>query len=479
MEKRYKLGKELGSGNFAIVKYATRRDSSQQKVAIKIINKALCAGKEDMIDMELGVLRKVDHPHIIGMHEYFDTPDKLYLVLDYVEGGELFDRIVDEVGQQQQTIWACTFSALFLKALAAWQNTNVLWMLVFLVNTCTFAARSHLHVTAPVIVQGNFTEQDASRIMRQMTEAIQYLHTLNIVHRDLKPENLLFKSRNSTADIMVTDFGLAKIVCTFNLGSMLHNCVYERQMLPTMSAGILHLICSEDQTVVHGVNLSWTRNSLNGIGRFIVQWWSCTEDSLRNAKLCRTWDSDAERIRQGSWRVVFGCYSLHSVSSVGECHRILFPCLEYVVLIRETDAPIWLCNSTYVLSVSIMLNRRLCGYPPFYDESDAALFELIMKGQFDFDERYWGDITKNVKNLISNILKVDPLQRLDTSQILTHPWITGKDSLPKVNLSKSISKNLKKTMGAKGSIDRVDHVSEASEPEHDEWIIPYSSLHIS
>ena len=40
---------------------------------------------------------QVSHPHIIGMSEYFDTPDKLYLVLDYVEGGELFDRIVDEV----------------------------------------------------------------------------------------------------------------------------------------------------------------------------------------------------------------------------------------------------------------------------------------------------------------------------------------------------------------------------------------------
>lgn len=51
--------------------------------------------------------------------------------------------------------------------------------------------------------------------MRQMTEAIQYLHEQKpiIVHRDLKPENLLFRSSTSTADIMVTDFGLAKL-CT-------------------------------------------------------------------------------------------------------------------------------------------------------------------------------------------------------------------------------------------------------------------------
>ena len=64
---------------------------------MKIINKALCAGKEDMIETEIAVLKKVKHKYIVGMHEEFDTPDKLYLVLDLVTGGELFDRIVDEV----------------------------------------------------------------------------------------------------------------------------------------------------------------------------------------------------------------------------------------------------------------------------------------------------------------------------------------------------------------------------------------------
>jgi calcium/calmodulin-dependent protein kinase I len=96
VEKAYKLGKDLGTGNFAIVKLAVKRDTSE-KFAIKIINKALCSGKEDMIETEIAVLKKVKHKYIVGMHEEFDTPDKLYLVLDLVTGGELFDRIVDEV----------------------------------------------------------------------------------------------------------------------------------------------------------------------------------------------------------------------------------------------------------------------------------------------------------------------------------------------------------------------------------------------
>jgi len=283
VEKKYKIGKELGSGNFAIVKLATRRDAEAQKCAVKIIDKALCAGKEDMIDIELAVLNKVDHPHIIGMHEHFDTKDKLYLILDYVEGGELFDRIVDE---------------------------------------------------------GNFTEQDASRIMRQMTEAIQYLHELNIVHRDLKPENLLFKTRESSSDIMITDFGLAKLVD-------------EQQALKTA--------CGTPNYVAPEILMQ------KGYGKEVDVW-----------------------------------------------------------------------------SLGVILYILLCGYPPFYDEQDAALFEIIMKGTFDFDERYWSEISKDVKNLISNILKVDPDQRINTYQILKHPWITGIKSLPTVNLSKSISKNLKK-----------------------------------
>ena len=77
---------------------AIKKDTGE-KFAVKIINKALCAGKEDMIETEIAILKKVKHPHIVGMHEEFDTADKLYLSLDYVDGGELFDRIVEEVCQ--------------------------------------------------------------------------------------------------------------------------------------------------------------------------------------------------------------------------------------------------------------------------------------------------------------------------------------------------------------------------------------------
>jgi hypothetical protein len=96
-----------------------------------------------------------------------------------------------------------------------------------------------------------------------------------------------------------------------------------------------------------------------------------------------------------------------------------------------------------------------------------VLFDMIMKGKFEFDERYWSDKSAEAKDLIRRILVVKPDQRFTTQQvpactqlalfvlilscqscspfqILTHPWITGQESLPRVNLSKSISMNLKK-----------------------------------
>lgn len=62
VEKMYKLGKELGTGNFAVVKLATRKDNND-KVAIKIIDKGLCLGKEDMIETEVSTPHEITIPH--------------------------------------------------------------------------------------------------------------------------------------------------------------------------------------------------------------------------------------------------------------------------------------------------------------------------------------------------------------------------------------------------------------------------------
>ncbi|XP_009070815.1 PREDICTED: serine/threonine-protein kinase DCLK1, partial [Acanthisitta chloris] len=131
--ERYKVGRTIGDGNFAIVKECIER-STGREYALKIIKKSKCRGKEHMIQNEVSILRRVKHPNIVLLIEEMDMPTELYLVMELVKGGDLFDAIT---------------------------STN------------------------------KYTERDASGMLYNLASAIKYLHSLNIVHRDIKPENLL------------------------------------------------------------------------------------------------------------------------------------------------------------------------------------------------------------------------------------------------------------------------------------------------
>lgn len=152
----YDIGQTLGVGSFAIVKQCTRKDNGQL-YAVKIIDKKHIEGQEAMIKSEVNVIKQLSHPNIICLKEFYESERDIYLVTDIAQGGELFDHIIEK---------------------------------------------------------GSFTEKDAAHLVKQILEAVGYMHSKNIVHRDLKPENLLFKDKSEESALMVTDFGLSKFVET-------------------------------------------------------------------------------------------------------------------------------------------------------------------------------------------------------------------------------------------------------------------------
>ena len=85
---------------------------------------------------------------------------------------------------------------------------------------------------------------------------------------------------------------------------------------------------------------------------------------------------------------------------------------------------------------------RLCGFPPFYEENNQQLFELIKNGTFDFPSPYWDDVSDLAKGLIRQLLVVNPKERLDADGILAHPWIKGEDT-PRDELQ-GFTENLRK-----------------------------------
>uniref|UniRef100_A0A4W5KPW3 Pregnancy up-regulated nonubiquitous CaM kinase n=1 Tax=Hucho hucho TaxID=62062 RepID=A0A4W5KPW3_9TELE len=276
----YDLREKLGEGSFSEVRVAQHR-RTLKLVAVKCIRKRALKDKEGMLENEIAVLRRINHPNIVALEETFETSTKLYLVMTLVTGGELLDRILEK---------------------------------------------------------GSYTERDASRVIQQVLEAVQYLHQLGIVHRDLKPENLLYQTPSEDSKIVISDFGLSKM---------------EEQ-------GVLTTACGTPAYVA------------------------------------------PELLQQKSYG-------------------------------KEVD--LWALGViTYIL---------LCGYPPFYDESESHMYRQIIKAEYEFDSPYWDEISNSAKDFIPRMLQKEPEKRYNCEQALKHLWISGGAALEK-NIHGSVSKQIQK-----------------------------------
>lgn len=154
VEEKYDLGKELGRGGFSIVREAVNK-ATKEKVAVKFIEKKFVDQDElKLLQREIDIMARVQHKNVLRLFEIFDTAQQLSLVMELVNGGELFYKIVDK---------------------------------------------------------GSYSELEARDIVRQLVEGVDYLHNQGIAHRDLKPENLLCSEMDDGKMVIkIADFGLSK-----------------------------------------------------------------------------------------------------------------------------------------------------------------------------------------------------------------------------------------------------------------------------
>ncbi|XP_071956034.1 serine/threonine-protein kinase BRSK2-like isoform X2 [Antedon mediterranea] len=147
----YKLEKTLGKGQTGLVKLGVHC-STGKKVAVKIVNREKLSESVLMkVEREIAIMKLIEHPHVLGLYDVYENKKYLYLVLEHVSGGELFDYLVKK---------------------------------------------------------GRLTPKEARKFFRQIISAIDFCHSHSICHRDLKPENLLLDEKNN---IRVADFGMASL----------------------------------------------------------------------------------------------------------------------------------------------------------------------------------------------------------------------------------------------------------------------------
>ncbi|PIA30173.1 hypothetical protein AQUCO_05700105v1 [Aquilegia coerulea] len=160
---KYELGRTLGEGSFAKVKFA-RNVENGENFAIKILDKEKLL-KHKMIGQikrEISTMKLIRHPNVIRMYEVMASKTKIYIVLEFVTGGELFDKI----------------------------------------------ARN-----------GRLKEDEARKYFQQLINAVDYCHSRGVCHRDLKPENLLLDANGA---LKVSDFGLSALPQQVREDGLLH-----------------------------------------------------------------------------------------------------------------------------------------------------------------------------------------------------------------------------------------------------------------
>ncbi|CAI9761905.1 unnamed protein product [Fraxinus pennsylvanica] len=160
--KKYELGKLLGYGAFAKV-YHARDLRTGQSVAIKAMSKQkiLKRNLTAHIKREISILRQLRHPHIVRLLEVMASKTKIYFVLEFAKGGELFAKIA----------------------------------------------------------KGRFSEDLSRKYFQQLISAVDYCHSRGVYHRDLKPENLLL---DENWELKITDFGLSAVSDQIQPDGLLH-----------------------------------------------------------------------------------------------------------------------------------------------------------------------------------------------------------------------------------------------------------------
>ncbi|XP_076853152.1 myosin light chain kinase, smooth muscle isoform X3 [Brachyhypopomus gauderio] len=411
----YDVMEKLGTGKFGQVFRLSHKVTGQ--VCAGKFYKGRRSSEREAARREMELMNFLHHPKLVQCLAAYDSRPEMVMVMEYIAGGELFERIVDD----------------------------------------------------------NFehTEPTCIGYMCQIIQGIQFMHNQNIVHLDLKPENIVCVDRTGT-QIKIIDFGLAGKLGKCEDGTCGQVCVRADEWMWLSVYVCEWMMCV--WVCVHADKCVCVCGCV--CARACMDMCMCVDVCTLlllpvQAGLLRCSSNYCiviicDKIMLAHCITLMECVWTSDPSSP---LKVMHGTPEFVAPEVISYEPV--STATDMWSVGVICYILLSGESPFQGDSNSETLALVTAAEWDFDEESFEDITDQAKEFISSLLHKDTRRRMSCEDALSHPWMVAFESA-QPNTAKNLSKEKmkkflarqkwKKTGKAMLALKRMAMLSKADNP---------------
>ncbi|KAM9609565.1 calcium/calmodulin-dependent protein kinase type II subunit beta isoform 9-T10 [Morphnus guianensis] len=268
-----------------------------------------------------------------------------------------------------------------------------------------------------IVAREYYSEADASHCIQQILEAVLHCHQMGVVHRDLKPENLLLASKCKGAAVKLADFGLAIEVqgdqqAWFGFAGTPGYLSPEVLRKEAYGKPVDIWACGKSPSLPDP-RLSPARSpSRSHPVPIPFPILGCVPRSCRAAPRSPGWVGAA--VGDGAILAALGRLARGQAISGKPLSCVPSP----------PPGP-----DPALPHPGVILYILLVGYPPFWDEDQHKLYQQIKAGAYDFPSPEWDTVTPEAKNLINQMLTINPAKRITAHEALKHPWVCQRSTV--------------------------------------------------